>query len=420
MRELLADRDTRLLLGSQWVTQIADGLVQASFANVLILEPEGTISRILGVSALTLLPYSLIAPFMGVFVDRWRRRNVLIGTSTARVLLLLALSVVARLTSGDVPLYVGLLGLLGLGRLYLTTKGAVLPFVLHEKHLLQGNSLSGGGGMIAALLGGVLGIGAIALFDTANTFLVGAGLYAFAGSIAARISHPMGHPKRQRESLRGEFLRIWQELTDGMHAIWSRAGARLPLLGVFIVRVAAMVAAITAIIIIKDHFPDSGDRFGRLSSSALALGTAGIGAFVGALVAPRLGRRFSEPALMLLGFVMAGVGILALGGVAEIWAVLMLTFFGGLGGFIAKVAVDSQVQHALPDDFRGRGFAVYDILYNLATVAAAVLLLFSESGSLRAFCAGLGVTILLFALALGHAMKEAGLYVGAQDPTTTK
>jgi hypothetical protein len=420
MKELLADRDTRLLLGSQWVTQIADGLVQASFANVLILEPEGTISRILGVSALTLLPYSLIAPFMGVFVDRWRRRNVLIGTSTARVLLLLVLSVVAHLTSGDVPLYIGLLGLLGLGRLYLTTKGAVLPFVLHEKHLLQGNSLSGGGGMIAALVGGVLGIGAIAAVDTANTFLVGAGLYASAGSIASRISHTMGHPRKQRGSLRAELLRIWQELIDGMRAIWSRAGARLPLLGVFIVRVAAMVAAVTAIIIIKDHFPDSGDRFGRLSSSALALGTAGIGAFVGALVAPRLGRRFSEPALMLIGFVMAGAGILALGGVAEIWAVLLLTFFGGLGGFIAKVAVDSQVQQALPDDYRGRGFAVYDILYNLATVAAAVLLLFSESGSLRAFCAGLGVTILLFALALGHAMKQAGLFVGTERPTTVE
>ncbi len=405
MKQLLADPDTRALLIAQWTAQVADGLVQASFANELILEPEGTVGRILAVSALTLLPYSLIAPFMGVFVDRWRRRNVLIGTNLARMVVLGVIAIVAHITEADLPLYIGLLVLLGLGRLFLTTKGAVLPVVLREKHLLQGNSLSGGGGMIAALLGGVIGIGAVAAIDTANSLIIGSFLYGISAYVAARISHPMGHALHAPERFGEAVARVWRELKAGIREVSGRAAARLPLAGVFVVRVAAMISAISAILIIKSEFDD----LGRLSSSALALGAAGLGAFIGALVAPALGRRHNEPKLMMIGFFLAGAGIASLGGISALPAVLGLTLLGGFGGFIAKVAVDAQVQRALPDEFRGRGFAVYDILYNLATVVAALLLLGAEDTSLRTFSVALGLMIFLFAYGLMRAMRSAGL-----------
>lgn len=410
MRRLLADHDTRSLLGSQWVSQLGDGVVQAGFANVLILEAEGTAGRFLAVSALTLIPYSVIAPFTGVLVDRWRRRSMLVGTNLMRSLLLIVLACVVLLTDNEPVLYAGLLLLLGLGRLFLTTKGAALPAVLGERDLLEGNSLSGGGGMIAALLGGVVGLGLIALANTAVSFFASAALYAGSSLWARRLSTPYV-PARDADgpSLRAEVVHIAKEMVEGLRAIAERAAARLPLIGVFVVRTAAMVAAITAIIVIKQNYPDAGDRLGRLSASALALGTAGVGAFVGALVAPLLHRRFDEPRLMLGGFCLAGISIAALGGVPEIWAVLLLTALGGLGGFIAKVAVDAQVQRALPDDLRGRGFAVYDILFNLATVVAALLLLLAEGGSLRPFLIGLGLLNLLFAAALAAALKKAHL-----------
>lgn len=401
-----------MLLISQWLAQTSDGLVQIGFANVLILEPEGTVGRILAVSALTLVPYSFIAPLMGVFVDRWRRRNVLIGTSVARAIVLAVMAVVVRATDSELPLYIGLLALLGLGRLFLTTKGALLPAVLHERHLLQGNALSGGAGMIAALMGGVLGIATIATVGTAGTFAAGGAIYLAASAAARGITHPFGHEKGPDEPFGEAAARVVREMVEGVREVASRVEARLPLVGVFIVRVAAMVAAITAILVIKENFPDAGDRFGRLSSSALALGAAGVGAFLGALIAPALGRRFNEPKLMLGGFLLAGVGIMSLGGIPEIWAVLVLTFLGGLGGFIAKVAVDAQVQRALPDGFRGRGFALYDILYNLATVVAALLLFGTNEQSLRTFLIALGAASLLFAFALGSAMGRAGLLRG--------
>ena len=409
MRELLVERDARLLFGAQWLAQATDGVVQAIFANELVLEPKGDAAeiaaRVLAVSALTLVPYSFIAPFMGVFVDRWSRRAIMFWTNLLRggVLLLVALG--TTIWSGDIVLYGSFLILLGLGRLFLTTKGAALPFVLHEHHLLQGNSLSGGGGMIAALLGGVVGIGVVSVVSDQIAYGVAAIAYVFAGTIAARLSNPMAHPHEHAPVL-AALGSVLGELRTGLVEVVKRATVRVPLIAVFLTRTAGMIAAIGAILIIKDQYPDAGDDLGRLSASALALGSAGIGAFLAALLAPRLGRRFSEPNLMLIGFVIAGLGTAILGGIDAIPAVLGLTFFGGFGGFLAKVCADAQVQRGLPDEYRGRGFAVYDILYNLATVVAAAIVLLAEDNSLRTFLVGIGFLTLLLSAGLASLVRR--------------
>ena len=140
--------------------QAADGFAQAVIIEVLLLDPfsQGTPGRVLSIAALTLLPYSLVAPFLGVFVDRWPRRTVLAWTNFARAALLLSFPLWSWATPGQFELYAAMFLLLGAGRLFLTAKGATLPVVLHEHHLLRGNSISSGGGMVSALMGGVLGV----------------------------------------------------------------------------------------------------------------------------------------------------------------------------------------------------------------------------------------------------------------------
>ncbi|MGH2820940.1 MAG: MFS transporter [Actinomycetota bacterium] len=420
LRTLLSERDFRLLLAAQYLAQCADGIAQAAFAEEIVLDPtsQNTPGRILALFALTLLPYSVVAPFLGVFVDRWDRRALLVGTNLLRFALLLSLPLWMGSLSGDAGLYVALLALLGLGRLFLVTKGAALPVVLHEHHLLDGNALSAGGGMISALVGGVAGLAGLSGIDVGWVFALAGLLYAVSSGIARLISHPMARHEPALEGLREAVSRIARELMEGIAEVWSRNAARLPLAGIFVLRTSAMLTAIAAILVIKDAFPQA-DRVGRLSTSALALGAAGVGAFAGAVVAPHLGRRLNRPGLILCGFAISGVGIVALGGVVAFWALLTLTFLGGLGNFVAKVATDAQVQASLPDAFRGRAFALYDILYNAASVAAALVMFAVEGASLRLVLPGAGVVTLLLAGALGVAMRRAGLLVAARasEPT---
>ncbi|HEX2295549.1 MAG TPA: MFS transporter [Actinomycetota bacterium] len=411
VRELLRQRDLRTLLSAQWTAQAADGLAQAAFAEALILGPLGgeTPGRILLVFAITLVPYSLLAPLLGVFVDRWRRRELMVATNVARAAVLVTLPLWAELLPRDAALYAAVLVVLGLGRLFLVTKGAVLPVVLEEHHLLRGNALSSGGGMIAALLGGVVGVGIVGWLGPRPSFAAAGVAYAVAAAIARRISRPFAHPHPPDESVTAAAARVVRELAAGVREIARRPRARIPLAAIFVLRTIGMIVAIAAILVIKSEFPDAGDRFGRLSSSALALGSAGAGAFAGAVTAPLVGRRLAKPGLVVSGFVVSGVGIAALGGWRSIPAVLALTAIGGYGGFLTKVAVDAQVQEALPDEYRGRAFSLYDILYNLASVAAAAVMVLGQDVSLRPMFAGTGIVTLALAAAFAAVMARHGM-----------
>ena len=403
MAQLLArvrtDRDFTRLLGAQFAAQSADGFAQAIALEVLVLDPfsQGTPGRILAIAAVTLLPYSIVAPFLGVFVDRWPRRAVLSWANHARAALLISFPLWALVLPGQSDLYAAVFLLMGAGRLFLTAKGAALPVVLHERNLLRGNSVSSGGGMVSALLGAVLGVVATGVLGTSVGLVVAGCIYLAAGLLATRISMSLDHDNPPAAGLAEALHRVARELFDGLRAVARRAPARFALVGIFLLRTIGMVVVIGAVLVIKSEFPDAGDRFGRLTSSALALGAAGLGAFTGAATAPFLGRRFKQPQLILSGYIISAAGIIALGGIYDVRAVLLLTFVGGYGGFVTKVAADAQLQEALPDEYRGRAFALYDILYNIATVLAALVILASDAFRLRAVLSATGLATLLLA-----------------------
>jgi len=413
--ELLTEPDFRILLFSQFIAQAADGFAQATFANLLVLEPlsAGTPMRILYLFGLTLLPYSLFSPFLGVFVDRWARRSVMQWSNIARGILLVTLPLWRGVLPGDTALYASMLLLLSLGRLFLTTKGALLPTLLHEHHLIRGNSISSGGGMIAALVGGAIGLFASNGLGDTPSFLLAGTFYFGAARVVKNLSGPFSHPHARAENFGAAVTRITAELTEGIVAIWNAVRARVALIGIFLVRTIGMFVFIAAILVIKDEYPGHPGEFARLSTSALALGAAGVGAFVGAVTAPLAGRRFDKGGLILLGFSVSGLGIVALGGVENFWALMVLTFLGGYGGFVTKVAVDAQVQEALPDELRGRAFALYDILFNLASVAAGILMVLTDSFPLRPTLIVAGCVSLVLAVGLGFAMAHAGIELRA-------
>lgn len=343
-----------------------------------------------------------------MFVDRWSRRGLLVWTNVARAVLLVTLPLWAPLFSGDTPLYVATLTLLGLGRLFLTTKGAALPVVIHEHHLLQGNSMSSGGGMIAALGGGVLGITLVGVTSYKVAFVVAGLIYVLAAFMSRRISDRLSHPHRHLPKITQQVVEITVELGQGVREIWRHVDAWLPLIGIFLLRTIAMFVAISAILFIKVEF-EPAERFGRLSSAALALGAAGIGAFIGAVTAPFLGKKLQNAGLITAGFFVSALGIILLGGIQSIVAVMGLTFFGGYGAFVTKVAVDAQIQEALPDEYRGRAFALYDILYNLASVAAGAIMVFFFGIPTRDNLIGFGLVALAITAVLAVAMRRAGM-----------
>ena len=98
--EVLAARGFRRLVVTRVVSQLGDGIFQLSAADLLLFDRPGEnpALKLTALVAVTLIPFSVIVPFVGVFIDRWDRRKILAYTPTFRAALaaLLPLTIVLR------------------------------------------------------------------------------------------------------------------------------------------------------------------------------------------------------------------------------------------------------------------------------------------------------------------------------------
>src|ERR1700709_970875 len=103
VRGLLGIPGFRRLYSVRLLSQLADGVFQASLASAVFFSPErqtDAAAVAAGFSVL-LLPYSLIGPFAGTRLGRWRRAGVLVRANLVRAgLVVVSAGVLAELGAG--------------------------------------------------------------------------------------------------------------------------------------------------------------------------------------------------------------------------------------------------------------------------------------------------------------------------------
>lgn len=93
LRQLWRHAWFRRLLAVRVATQSADGALQTALASFVLFSPERQpdAASIATVLAITLLPFSLLGPFVAVVLDRVARRQVLVVVDLLRSALALGL-----------------------------------------------------------------------------------------------------------------------------------------------------------------------------------------------------------------------------------------------------------------------------------------------------------------------------------------
>jgi MFS family permease len=377
VREVVAVRGFRLILGTRLSGQFGDGLLQASLATFVLFSPERepTATRVALAFAILLLPYSLVGPFAGVLIDRWWRRTILVRANLLRALLLVGLAAIVAAGRDDAVLAVAVLVILGVNRFILASLSASLPHVVADRHLVTANAIAPTSGTIASVVGGLVGVGVRTLAgggDAGSVVVLACALaaYVVAALVASRIAGPALGPD---EGVVAESVRnVARGLVDGLRHLRERRPAARAIGLVMVHRAIFGMATALAVLQVRGllHPEDPEAAIGALT---VALGAAGLGAFAGAVVtpalAPRLGAvRWSAMALAggilvgAFGFVLGSLPGLVLGGA-----------FVGFAGQAVKVCSDTIVQEDVDDDRRGRVFSLYDVGVNVALVTGLTL-----------------------------------------------
>ncbi|MEU6490655.1 MFS transporter [Streptomyces sp. NPDC046984] len=423
LRVLLRFRDFRRLLTVRLLSQGADGVYQVALAAYVVFSPEKQTSpgAIASAMAVLLLPYSLVGPFAGVLLDRWRRRQVFLHGNLLRAVLACATAV---LMLGHVPdwlFFASALCVTAINRFVLAGLSAALPHVVDDERLVIANSLSPTAGTLAATAGGGLAfVVRLAAADSdAAVVLLGAGLYLGAALASLSLAPEQLGPDRESvpPRLGTALVGATRDLAAGVRHLGDppRREAAWALGAMTLMRFC--YGALLVLVLMLCRYALSSDPSRGLALLGLALGVSGAGFFVAAVVTPWAAGRLGPGGWIVVCAAIAAVLEPALGLPFATGPMLVAAFVLGLITQGAKISTDTIVQHAVDDGFRGRVFSVYDVLFNVAFVGAAgvAALMLPHDGRSVPLVVVVGLVYAAIAMAM-HRFERLKCHIKATDP----
>lgn len=335
------------------------------------------------------VPDLAIGLFAGVWVDRIRRRPLLIACDLGRVALLLLIPLVAWLSELSVALLVVIeLGVGTLTTIFGIAYQAYLPGLVSRDELVDANSRLSASSSLSEVAGPGLAGGMVQLLTAPAAILVDACSYLVSGVMFVLI--------RARESpqqvARGG---VWQQIGEGLRVVW-----RTPLLraiagcsGTFNF-FDSFLLAVYVIYLTRELVLSAG-------VAGLVFTVGGVGGVLGAVAAGRITERVAVGKIMIGTIVLAAGGELGIAlafgsplAAASIVAVSEATVQAG--AVVFSITTTSLRQAATPDQLLGRVNATLRFMRTgLVPIGALLGGIIAEQFGLRAAVtvAGLGTLL---------------------------
>ncbi|MFP5377178.1 MAG: MFS transporter [Acidimicrobiia bacterium] len=359
-----------------------DGLVTVALAGSLFFDisPSAARGRVALSLLLTILPFGVVAPFLGPAIDRIAggRRLMVVGAATGRV----AAALYAATVLDGLLLFPTAFALLVLSKTHAVAKSSLVPTVVDSPHLLVGaNARLALAGALVGSAAAAPGVLVMQLFGAEWVMRLAAVAFAAAAVAGARIV--VVHPDDPAARTRAQ-----EEL--------SHAGVRLAATAMGVLR--GSVGFLTFLVAFA--LRRSGEPawlFGVVIGASVA------GSLLGSVVAPALRRRVVEEHLLAASLGLVVVVMLMAARTGGRMAPVMAAAVVGLAAGSGKLAFDSLVQRDAPAAAQGRSFARFEAAFQLAWVVGALIPV------VLAVPSRLGYVLLAVAAAVGAGLYLAGL-----------
>jgi hypothetical protein len=330
------------------------------------------------------LPYSFVGPFAGVLIDRWSRRQILVWSALSRfVFVAVAAAFVATGTLG-LPLYVAALLVLGVNRFFLSALSAALPHVVGSDKLVMANAVAPTSGTVISFLGGIAGLVVHLVtggghIGSAATLMLGGVCYAAAGLVATRMPRGLLGPDRETVAAATQ-AGVWAALASVLRGLVAgarhvlrrrRAGAALAATGGH--RFLYGILLLMSLLLYRNYFYKTSGSNAALGHYLLIVVASAIGYGAAAVITPVATRRLSKRAWITVLLAAGGVVTAALGAGFRQPGFLVIGFLLGVTAQGVAICATTILQQEVDDEFRGRVFSLYDMLFNGAFVAGAAL-----------------------------------------------
>ena len=343
-----------------------------------------------GLTFLWMMVPALFAPLYGMYIDRFRRKPLLVWGNVLSALMVLPLLLVSD--AGGVWIIYAVAFLYGIS-------SVVLPAGLNGllKEMIPGNLLVEAnssvqttkqgfrliGPLVGAALFGLFGGGAVAVVDSVS--------FIIAALIIASIPLQESPPERSEQQW-------WAEMTGGIRHLLGEPVLRHTLIafGLILLVLGFTEASIYAVL----------DFFGKPATFAgVVVSVQGVGAILGGVTATRWVRRLGEAGTVTVGMALLGLGLAIVALTSNLWVTLASVVFLGYSLPMIFIAFMTMMQRRTPHALMGRVSAAVETIMgapmaiSLAVGSLLVTLLdYHVIFGIMAAFAGVAVVYLLISL----------------------
>jgi hypothetical protein len=267
---------------------------------------------------------------------------------------------------------------MSLNRFLLAGLSAALPHTIGPGEYMVANSVVPTIGPAGALIGAAVGTSLRLLLGgflpdyqaNAVVFALAAAGYAVSASLSLRIPRRrLGPdevaPASARDIVSGLFAAI-RHLVD-------RRPAGLGLLTIGAQRIVYGVVTVATILVYRNYFHPVTEVEPAIADLGLLVGFTGAGFVLAAVITPPMTARIGVRAWMIGCLFGCAVFQLVPGAIYTKTWLMVAAFLLGVTAQCVKICVDTLVQAHVDDEFKGRVFVIYDMIFNLVLVAAAAI-----------------------------------------------
>lgn len=352
-KQVLKNRQFLALWLAQFISSLGDWLAVLALFSLVAFRRHGTPHEVAGIFVSFALPWALLGPVAGVFVDRWNVKWTMISSDLVRAVLAVGLAFASHLWET----YALFAALSAVSCFFLPAQTAAIPQLVSKKELLVANSVNAQtiqfNRIISPALAGLL----VAWAGEKLCFYLDGLSFVISATLLSRLVIATAASKASR-SVRSVFF----DLKEGLLFLWNHAAIRFVTgaMGMAIFAVGAFDALI--VVFVRDILHSQSQVFGGLIT------VVGIGIILGAVIIGKFAQKKSRVLLVVCGISGLGIGIFLLAISHDAPTAILCSL--SLGFAVSFVMVPSQtlVQEESPQAILGRVSSTSLSLMTLAQI----------------------------------------------------
>jgi len=406
---LLLNFSLLALLTGQAVSDFGNRLNYMALIDLIARYRPGSAFELSKLLLFIVLPALIFTPLVGVYVDRWNRKKIMIASNLFRSLLVLLIPLGMTFFYSLNLTYAIIFLFYSADLFFNPARGAIIPDLVPKERLLATNSLFYLVGAMAAIAGTALGGILVGLTGWENGFYANAVICLLSAAAISFIIWEPGLKKEQSENNKssakcsgnvhgdriffGELKHLYRETIEGLQLVRDNPLVLFAIASASIIFVIGGIMFTAGLAFLKQVIQATTVDVGIFAA------LVGIGVMIGIALLNKFGRSYSRKNLIFISFFILGMLLIGFSNIGSRINLSILMLVSGVIITPLIVVPDTLLQEIIPYDIRGRIFSLKEFCIRVALIITTMSLgLVADLWNKKFLLMGAGGTLSIISL----------------------